>query len=276
MVFARPDGGQFMQPSIDTILLCRALSTLFEEGGHSFRSVIDVGSGSGFIGKYAATHAPGDGDLSVTLADIDPAALEYCRTPHFGAPSSGSGGRKVAWTFHEGDAVQLLQEQAGYDLLVSNPPYIPTKEEVEEPAGSSMVPSFWEGCGLLVHIVELILEGRCPANTHLVLGLSSLSLKSRRLCALLEEAPKRGVRVRVLLEREVAWKAWYAGRGSSPSFLLSNADEVESKQRIGDCEFFVGCTRPGESRIGGDRNRMSIYHWHVAYVLDIAAAPQKS
>merc|ERR1712107_824618 len=177
--------------------LCRALCTLFEDKGLKFENLIDIGSGSGFIGKFAAMYAPGTGDLNATLCDIDGAALEYAQTDHFGAPSCSSSGRNISWKFHAGDAVKLLQENAGYDLLVSNPPYIPTQEEVREPEGAAMVQSFWEGCGLLCYCVEQIVEGRCPANTHLVLGLSSLSLKSKRFCTLLEEASRRGVKVRV-------------------------------------------------------------------------------
>ena len=45
MVFARPPGGRFMQPSIDTILVCRGLVDAL--AGIQVKRLIDVGSGSG-------------------------------------------------------------------------------------------------------------------------------------------------------------------------------------------------------------------------------------
>lgn len=45
MVFARPAGGRFMQPSIDTILVCRGLVDAL--AGVQVKRLIDVGSGSG-------------------------------------------------------------------------------------------------------------------------------------------------------------------------------------------------------------------------------------
>lgn len=271
IVFARPMSGEFMQPSIDTILVCRGLGMVFEEPGLNIRKAIDVGSGSGFIGKFAAAYAPGEEELSITLVDIDAAAAKYCKTSRFGARPKGVGGRKLSWRHHTGDAVKLLEGDPNFDLIVSNPPYIPAREEAEE-HGVMKGAGFWEGCGLLVRLLEIMIEGRFAPGAHLVIGITSLTLKSHRVRALLEEAATQDVVVRVLVEREIAWKAWYAGRGSGSSYLLATADEVCHRQKIGGCEYYVGATPPERSRQGGDRDRLDDYHWHVAYILDLTRA----
>mmetsp|Transcript_103021 Transcript_103021/g.320433 ORF Transcript_103021/g.320433 Transcript_103021/m.320433 type:complete len:302 (+) Transcript_103021:118-1023(+) len=273
VVFARPWGGRFMQPSIDTILVCCALARLFRGSGASaapeFSRAVDVGSGSGFIGKFVAAHAPGEGELAVTLVDVDPKAMEYCQTPGFNACRHGCGGRPVSWQLRAEDAVRVLSADRGYDLIVSNPPYVPTRAEVRGGEPMRSVSGFWEGIGLVVHLLELVLDGRCPAGAHLVLMVTSLTLKSPQVRAALEAAPERGVRVRRLVEREIAWKAWYAGPREL-DHLLASRHERGARQRIGECDYFVGATEPGASRTGADgRDKLWNYHWHFAYVLDI-------
>uniref|UniRef100_A0A7S1WKY9 Methyltransferase small domain-containing protein n=1 Tax=Alexandrium catenella TaxID=2925 RepID=A0A7S1WKY9_ALECA len=272
IVFARPYGGRFMQPSIDTILVCRALATLFEEAGPlNVRRAIDIGSGSGFLGKFAAVHVPGSDELSVTLVDIDPKAMEYCQKPGFNASQSGHGGRRVSWSFRVEDAVSLLEADAQYDLILSNPPYIPTLAEARGAELSRPVSGFWEGVGLVVYLVELLLKRRCPAGAHVVIMVTSLTLKSPQVRSVLESAQAQGVRARQLVEREIAWKAWYAGPSGLDHLLATPAEHCQ-RQRVGECDFFVGATEPGNSRTGSDgRDRYWNYHWHVAYVLDLWA-----
>merc|ERR1712139_386066 len=97
--------------------------------------------------------------------------------------------------------------------------------------GVSHVSGFWEGCGLLVHLIELMDRGKYPQGAHLVLAMTSLTLKSKQVQKLLAMAPSKGIRVKQLLEREVAWKAWYAGRGGGPNtwWLLQASSETGNK-----------------------------------------------
>ena len=135
IVFRRPDGGNFMAPSIDTVLACGGLKRLFgalrPDANHTFCSVVDVGCGSGFIGKYCAEHCPGVGaePLRVTLLDIDPLAIDYVRSASFASPERTRAGRPIEWVAEVGDALAYMEGRT-FDLIVANPPYIPTLEEV--------------------------------------------------------------------------------------------------------------------------------------------------
>lgn len=272
-VFARPSRGEFMAPSIDTVLVCHALDKLFQETSREnkkFERIIDVGAGSGFIGKFAAVHAPGAS--RVCLVDIDPAAKEYWLQAGFGS----AGVANVRWDFQVGDACNFLKLDSEYSLIISNPPYIPTRAETTEEMSVAHICGFWEGCGLLVFLLDMLEKGRFPDEAHLVVAITSLTLKSKYVCDWLSTAASKGITVRVLDERELAWKAWYAGRGEASSHLLAVAREADERQRIGSCDFFVGATKPNKSREGGEKDKIgpsADYHWHVAYVLDIFRTP---
>jgi len=200
---------------------------------------------------------------------VDPVALEYCRSDEFKATIRGYKGREVSWCFEAQDAVKLLDANANFDLIISNPPYIPTKEEVQGLTPSRKSSGFWEGVGLLTYMVRLILEDKCQSGAHLILVVTSLALKSPKVQEVLAAAPAKGVKVRVLVEREIAWKTFYAGP-SELNYLLASSEEYNARQKIGDCEFYVGATKPGMSRTGENgRDRLFGYYWHFAYMLDI-------
>eukprot|EP00933_Yihiella_yeosuensis_P061337 TRINITY_DN64140_c0_g1_i1.p1 TRINITY_DN64140_c0_g1~~TRINITY_DN64140_c0_g1_i1.p1 ORF type:complete len:440 (+),score=76.51 TRINITY_DN64140_c0_g1_i1:75-1394(+) len=272
IVFARPMKGRFMQPSIDTILVCRGLLEVFRGEGakNEVCRLIDIGSGSGFIGKFAAVHAPGDKMLEATLVDIDPEAMKYSRSPGFNAPDQGQSGRQISWQLHAEDALGLLEADSNFDLLVSNPPYIPTKAEARMGAVEASPGGFWEGISLVVYLLELASGSQLPKNARLVMMVTSLTLKSPAVISALKSAAAKGAKIRVVLEREIAWKAWYAGPNGL-NYLLATPEEYGTRVSIPGCgNFFVGATEPGNSRTGTDnRDRWSGYHWHVAYVLEV-------
>ncbi|CAE7763316.1 prmC [Symbiodinium sp. CCMP2592] len=270
IIFARPLGGRFMQPSIDTILVCRALVDCLAEM-KQVKRVIDVGSGSGLIGKFAAHYAQGDGDLEVTLVDIDPVAFKYYQSNTFNAQNVvGAAGRSIDWKFRAEDAVALLNDDAAFDLVVSNPPYIPTKGEATSSSLSPLSGGFWEGVGLVAYLLKLISE-RPAGPARLVMMISSLTLKSPAIINALEAAEKRGCKLRVLLEREIGWKAWYAGPAAL-DHLLASPKELRDRRKVAGCKFFIGATAPGNSRTGLDgRDDLWGYHWHFAYVLEVQA-----
>ena len=70
----------------------------------------------------------------------------------------------------------------------------------------------------------------------------------------------RGVRVRLLLEREVAWKAWYAGAGLT-KHLMAGAGFVDTRVALGNVTCFIGCTPPGAPRMAASRSPQSPPPW---------------
>jgi release factor glutamine methyltransferase len=80
-----------------------------------FRSVADVGTGSGCIGIALAVNIP---DLQVMGSDISPAALKMAQ---HNAVKNGVGQRM------EFVHCDLFPPETEYDLIIANLPYIPTK-----------------------------------------------------------------------------------------------------------------------------------------------------
>jgi ribosomal protein L3 glutamine methyltransferase len=87
--------------------------------------VLDLCTGSGCIGIAAAVHLP---DADIDLADISPAALRVAmqnRALH------GLEGRV---RIIESDLFAAIDDEAVYDVIVSNPPYVATEELESLPA----------------------------------------------------------------------------------------------------------------------------------------------
>ena len=81
--------------------------------------VLDVGTGSGCLAVAVAAHAE---ETIVHALDVSPAALNMARA---NAERHGVADRI---TFHEGDALRALPIVGLFDVIVSNPPYIPSLE----------------------------------------------------------------------------------------------------------------------------------------------------
>jgi release factor glutamine methyltransferase len=82
--------------------------------------VVDIGTGSGCL---AVTLSVEEKNMEVSATDISKEALEVAKY------NNESLGGTV--TFYQGDLYEPLQNQK-FDILVSNPPYIPNEEFVEE------------------------------------------------------------------------------------------------------------------------------------------------
>jgi len=82
-------------------------------------AVLDFGTGTGCIALALAVQCP---SASVHALDISPAALALARR---NAEAHKLGGRVL---LHLGDGFAALPPAARFDLIVSNPPYIPAAE----------------------------------------------------------------------------------------------------------------------------------------------------
>lgn len=82
--------------------------------------VADIGTGSGAISVTLACECP---EWSIHAVDLSPEAIRIAR----GNAQTWEAEERI--TFHQGDLVQpLLDKQIRLDILVSNPPYIPSAE----------------------------------------------------------------------------------------------------------------------------------------------------
>jgi release factor glutamine methyltransferase len=100
-------------PRPETELLVEAALTALPDGG----TALDLCTGSGAIGISLALEKPG---ARVAATDLSPTALAVARE------NSAALGAKVH--FHEGDLFAALAPGLRFDLIVSNPPYVPTSE----------------------------------------------------------------------------------------------------------------------------------------------------
>lgn len=87
--------------------------------------VLDVGTGSGCIAVALAVHWPA---LSVDAVDISEPALERARS------NAALHGVEARVRFGRADVFDGLEEGIRYDLIVSNPPYVPDESMTGLPA----------------------------------------------------------------------------------------------------------------------------------------------
>jgi len=106
-------------PRIDTELLADVAIRMIKKRGWQTR-LIDLCTGSGCVGLAVASHAP---NCRVVLADVSEHALAVCRANMLRNTLS----RHV--TAIEVDVIETPPALLGmFDAIVSNPPYIPTRE----------------------------------------------------------------------------------------------------------------------------------------------------
>lgn len=105
--------------------------TLIEEALKIFSprsspSIVEIGTGSGAISIALATELP---QASIIAIDISPEALSVAKKNAF-----SHGVRSIR--FIEGNLFEPLEgERTPFDLIISNPPYIPTNEIPHLPPG---------------------------------------------------------------------------------------------------------------------------------------------
>lgn len=106
--------GVFIPRPETEVLVEKAIEVVPEGEAH----VLDLGTGSGNIAVSIAVECPG---ARLTAVDVNPAALELCRS------NAERHGVSERITVLEGDLYDALAGNAGapFDVIVSNPPYVP-------------------------------------------------------------------------------------------------------------------------------------------------------
>ncbi len=106
-------------PRPETEELVENIILTYDEFMDNFVDVVDIGCGSGCIGITLKLEEP---RMNVTLTDISHEAILKAK----------SNAKKLGASvnFLEGDMLKPL-EGMKFDILVSNPPYIPTNEEIQ-------------------------------------------------------------------------------------------------------------------------------------------------
>jgi len=105
------------------VLVPRPETELLAEQAWGFASefpapvVLDFGTGSGCLAIVVAAHCPG---ARVMALDVSPEALAVARA------NAERHGVAAHIEFHEGDGRAGLPGEEAFDLVLSNPPYIPT------------------------------------------------------------------------------------------------------------------------------------------------------
>lgn len=108
VLIPRPDTEKLVELAID-----------LAKSAEGKTEVLDIGTGSGAIAVSIAKYAK---NAAVTATDSSPAALETAKK---NAETHKVAGRL---TFLEGDLFSPVPGGRKFDLIVSNPPYIPTEE----------------------------------------------------------------------------------------------------------------------------------------------------
>lgn len=113
--------GDVLIPRFETEELVANVLMYYDEVFNSEKvSVVDIGTGSGCL---AVTLDIEEKNMTLTATDISGAALRVARL--------NNDKLKGKVTFIEGDMIEPLKGMK-FDILVSNPPYIPNQEYVED------------------------------------------------------------------------------------------------------------------------------------------------
>lgn len=104
-------------PRPETELLAERAAKFLREREHP--TVLDLGTGSGCLPIYLTHAVP---DATALALDVSPAALAVARR------NATTHGVDTRITFRESDGFAAVEREARFDLIVSNPPYIPAAE----------------------------------------------------------------------------------------------------------------------------------------------------
>jgi tRNA1(Val) A37 N6-methylase TrmN6 len=152
-------------PSIDTLLVCRAVRGLVPSLAGA-RAGLEIGCGSGYLSLYLmeALARAGRPLEELHVVDIDPLAVQC---------AMGALERKAERTVVSGSLGrrgEALRVRGRYDVVLMNPPYIRRPPEL---ASGRFRDNPWEGVALIRELAERGAEFLAPGGS-LVIVVSSL------------------------------------------------------------------------------------------------------
>ncbi len=149
-------------PSIDTLLFAKGLRKLLHK---KISAIVDIGCGSGFLGKYALIKILAQKGLVSKLhfIDIDPGAIK-CAMDNL-ADIKLPRQTFVSYSIGDRDHIKLDEK---YDLLICNPPYVPRPRTVST--------NPYEGLFLIRELCQKA-EDFMRSDSILVTNISSLCAK---------------------------------------------------------------------------------------------------
>jgi len=228
--------------NIDTIFFCHVI----KKNKNKLKNVetfFELGVGGGFISKYILSKF---NIKKAFLNDIEKQVIDYAttdldlpkisnskiKTTTITSPFNCNIVEKNGITFFQGDGINVLQHliKPRVDLLVCNPPYIPSSKNENDLDINS--PNFWEGTRLL----RYLLKNFSTFATKLLMIVSSLSLVNKFV---IDELSK--VRFQILENHTVPIKVYSNGQNILDNKHVMDLLTTNNKQiSINNNTFNVG------------------------------------
>jgi len=165
-------------PSIDTLLFAKNLNKIDFK---NIKTVLEIGTGSGFLSKYILEKNKGLKEVHVI--DINKEAIQCAKEQI----------KDKRAKFYCGDGLGYLKNKK-FDLIICNPPYIPRPKSIDD--------NPYEGISLLV---DLLINSKKYLNARGVLMTNISSLCSRVISKVLD---KENIKIDYLEEMKVPLKVF--------------------------------------------------------------------
>ncbi|MDG6218364.1 MAG: methyltransferase [Candidatus Thermoplasmatota archaeon] len=102
------------EPAEDTFLLLKKIDVCSND------TVFEIGTGTGIIALFCAVHG-----AQVVCSDINPYAVELAKRNTIKNKSLLTGSIEI----YNGDMFKALHQKKSFDLIIFNPPYLPTSTD---------------------------------------------------------------------------------------------------------------------------------------------------